>query len=37
MKNEIKQLNKEWQEFKLALFKNLKLDKFVQWLSKYIK
>ena len=34
---ELQDLEKEWQEFKLALFKNLKLDKFIQWLSKYIK
>ncbi len=34
MENEIKQINKEWQDFKFALCKSLKLDKFIKWLSK---
>ena len=36
MENEIKQLNKEWQVFKLALYKSLKLDKLIIWLSKFV-
>lgn len=28
---------KEWEDFKIALFKSLKLDKFVQWLAKIVK
>lgn len=27
----------EWENFKIALFKSLKLDKFVQWLAKFVK
>lgn len=37
MENEIKQLNKELQDFKFALCKSLKLDKLIIWLSKLIK
>ena len=36
MENEIKQIKKEWQEFKLALCKSLKIDKLVLWISKLI-
>lgn len=36
MENEIKQLNKEWKDFKLALCKSLKIDKFIKWLSKVL-
>lgn len=36
MENEIKQLNKEWQDFKFVLCKSLKLDKLIIWLSKHI-
>lgn len=28
---------KEWEDFKIALFKSLKLDKFVRWLTKIVK
>lgn len=36
MENEIKQINKEWHDFKLSLCKSLKIDKFIKWLSKVI-
>ena len=36
MENEIKQLNKEWKDFKFVLCKSLKLDKLIKWLSKLI-
>ena len=27
----------EWQEFKIALCKSLKIDKFIKWLSKIME
>ena len=35
--NEIKQLVDAVEEFKLALVKSLKIDKFTMWLSKIFK
>lgn len=34
---ELQQSKKEWQEFKLALCKSLKIDKFIKWLSKIME
>ena len=35
--NEVEELSKDYENFKLILIKELKIDKFILWLSKIFK